>query len=76
MSSVLSDRTRLVGMHFFNPPHVIKVVEIVFGSYTSAQAVATAFVTCDAMKKVDFSLNKFPKTCLKFLYLCDITSYN
>ncbi|PAV68737.1 hypothetical protein WR25_15154 [Diploscapter pachys] len=51
MSSVLSDRTRLVGMHFFNPPHVIKVVEIVFGSYTSAQAVATAFATCDAMKK-------------------------
>lgn len=30
MASVLRNQTRLVGIHFFNPSHVIKMVEVRF----------------------------------------------
>lgn len=35
-------RERFVGMHFFNPPHAMKLVEIVRGERTSDQTVAQA----------------------------------
>src|SRR5437867_10708105 len=38
----LRSRDRVVGMHFFNPAHVIKLVEIVVGPDTSAEATASA----------------------------------
>ncbi|KAF8383662.1 ech-8 [Pristionchus pacificus] len=60
MASVLSDPSRLVGIHFFNPAHVIKVVEIVFGKKTSGKAVATAFEACRAMKKIAVLVGNCP----------------
>ncbi|CAJ0938923.1 unnamed protein product, partial [Mesorhabditis belari] len=60
LSSPLSDRSRLVGMHFFNPPHVIKVIEIVYGSYTSKEAVATAFNATNAMQKIGILVANCP----------------
>jgi len=35
-------RDRFVGMHFFNPAHIIKLVEVVVGPGTSPEALATA----------------------------------
>ncbi|GMR60093.1 hypothetical protein PMAYCL1PPCAC_30288 [Pristionchus mayeri] len=60
MASVLSDPSRLVGIHFFNPAHVIKVVEIVHGKKTSGKAVATAFEACRSMKKVAVLVGNCP----------------
>ena len=37
----LSDRSRVVGMHFFNPVHRMPLVEVVVGSETSADAIET-----------------------------------
>ncbi|XGW01456.1 hypothetical protein V3C99_013974 [Haemonchus contortus] len=60
MSSVLHRRDRLVGMHFFNPAHIIKMVEVVHGNYTSAEAVATVFAVCFQMKKVPILVGNCP----------------
>lgn len=40
---------RVVGIHFFNPAHIMKLVEIISGEHTSPEIAATAF---DLIKKV------------------------
>ncbi|CAB02892.2 Enoyl-CoA Hydratase [Caenorhabditis elegans] len=52
ISSVLRDPSNLVGIHFFNPANVIRLVEIIYGSHTSSQAIATAFQACESIKKL------------------------
>lgn len=47
---------RVIGMHFFNPAPVMKLVEIVRGKQTSDETVA---VSCDLAGK----LSKFPVVC-------------
>ncbi|EGT49378.1 hypothetical protein CAEBREN_30128 [Caenorhabditis brenneri] len=60
MSSVLRDRTKVVGIHFFNPANLIRMVEVIYGSYTSSQAVATAFEACNAIKKLPVLVGNCP----------------
>jgi 3-hydroxybutyryl-CoA dehydrogenase len=40
---------RVVGMHFFNPPPVMKLLEVVAGERSSEQAIATARAAGEAM---------------------------
>lgn len=42
MSSEMDHPERLVGMHFFNPPNKMPLVEVVAGEKTSPEAIATA----------------------------------
>jgi 3-hydroxybutyryl-CoA dehydrogenase len=42
IASGLRDPGRFVGMHFFNPAHILKLVEIVVGPATSPEAAACA----------------------------------
>lgn len=42
MSTHMSHPERLVGMHFFNPPNKMPLVEVVAGEKTSPEAIATA----------------------------------
>ncbi len=51
-------RERIVGTHFWNPPHLIPLVEVVKGKDTSDE---TLNVTCDFLKKA----GKHPVKCLK-----------
>ena len=44
-------RDRFVGMHFFNPPHVMKLVEIVRGERTSDDTVAQVREVAEKMGK-------------------------
>lgn len=60
MSSVLKDPSRLVGIHFFNPAHIIRMVEVVRGNHTAGKAVATAFAVCSRMKKVPVLVGNCP----------------
>ncbi len=63
MSEGLPNRERVVGVHFFNPPEKMPLVEVIRGSHTSDAAVATA---C----KLAVRLGKFPvvvKDCAGFL---------
>ncbi len=47
---------RVVGMHFFNPAHIMKLVEIIAGAETSAE-VATA------LQKLSIAIGKTPVMC-------------
>ncbi|MDP7249888.1 MAG: 3-hydroxyacyl-CoA dehydrogenase NAD-binding domain-containing protein [Planctomycetota bacterium] len=42
MAADLTHPERFIGMHFFNPPHRMPLVEIIPGEATSAETVATA----------------------------------
>ncbi len=51
---------RVIGMHFFNPVHKMKLVEIVRGLETSAQTVAKARQWSDAIGKTSIEVNEAP----------------
>ena len=40
LAGAVEEREKFVGMHFFNPPHVMKLVEIVRGERTTDETVA------------------------------------
>ena len=42
IGSVVGDATHFVGMHFFNPVHIMKLVEVVWSDQTSDDVVDTA----------------------------------
>jgi 3-hydroxybutyryl-CoA dehydrogenase len=42
---------RICGMHFFNPAHVMKLVEVVAGKETSEETIQTVYDVCVALKK-------------------------
>ncbi len=42
---------RICGMHFFNPAHVMKLVEVVAGKKTSQETIQAVFNVCIALKK-------------------------
>ena len=42
---------RICGMHFFNPAHIMKLVEVVAGDETSEQTMQTVYDICIALKK-------------------------
>ncbi|XP_053184517.1 peroxisomal bifunctional enzyme [Scomber japonicus] len=56
----LASQTRnpelVVGMHFFAPAHVMKLLEVVYGSCSSPQAVATAMQLGKKMGKVSVAV--------------------
>ena len=43
---------RVVGMHFFNPAYIMKLVEVVKGRQTSNDVVAAVYEICRDMRKV------------------------
>ena len=52
IASAATAAERVVGMHFFNPAPVMKLLEIVAGEQSGADALATARATGEAMGKV------------------------
>jgi 3-hydroxybutyryl-CoA dehydrogenase len=42
---------RVCGMHFFNPAHVMKLVEVVAGSHTSENTIGQVYEVCVQLKK-------------------------
>jgi len=53
-------RDRFVGMHFFNPPHAMKLIEIVRGERTSDDTVATVRAVAEKMGKLPIVVNDSP----------------
>ena len=50
----------VVGMHFFNPVHIMRLVEIVIGKETSAEATATVREVAARMKKEPIMVRDVP----------------
>lgn len=52
IAGTLGDPSRLVGLHFFAPAHIMKLLEIVQGEATSHAALATGFALAKRLRKV------------------------
>lgn len=53
-------RDRFVGMHFFNPPHVMKLIEIVRGERTADETVEQVRAVAEAMGKTPIIVRDSP----------------
>lgn len=63
LASFTKRRSKFIGMHWFNPPHVMKLIEVVPGLETSEETVNTIMAFCEKIKKVPIRL----KECAGFL---------
>ena len=52
IAEVVSNPERVIGLHFFSPANIMKLLEIVVAEKTSSDTVATAFSLAKAMKKI------------------------
>ena len=52
MAGWLADPSRLVGLHFFSPAHIMKLLEIVRGKVSSDAALATGFALAKRLGKL------------------------
>lgn len=52
IAATVSDPSRVVGLHFFAPAHIMKLLEIVRGDETSDAALATGFALAKTMRKI------------------------
>jgi 3-hydroxybutyryl-CoA dehydrogenase len=60
IATAVSDPERVVGMHFFNPVHKMKLVELVRGLATSDESIAKARDYADALGKTSIVVNESP----------------
>src|SRR5437867_7548525 len=51
LAGAVERRDRFVGLHFFNPPHVMKLIEVVRGERTSDETIAQAREVAERMGK-------------------------
>ena len=51
LAATLDDPSRLIGLHFFVPAHVMKLLEIVRGAASSERALATGFALAKLLRK-------------------------
>ncbi len=60
MASDLKDKSRFVGLHFFNPAHVMKLVEVIYDDNTAADVVAAMMDLCGTIGKVPIKVRNAP----------------
>jgi len=60
LASNVERRDRFVGMHFFNPPHVMKLVEIVRGERTSDETIEQVRQIAEKMGKTAIVVRDSP----------------
>ena len=60
IATAVASPERVVGMHFFNPVHKMKLVELVRGLATSDETVATMRSYCEAINKQSIVVSESP----------------
>ena len=60
LSEAVKDKSRFIGMHFFNPVPVMKPVEVIVGSSTSKNTEETAVRLIEECGKVPVSVKDYP----------------
>ncbi|WP_420549645.1 3-hydroxyacyl-CoA dehydrogenase NAD-binding domain-containing protein [Curvivirga sp.] len=51
-SDVISNPERMIGIHFFSPAHIMKLVEVIKTDHTSDEIIATAFGLAKKLRKI------------------------
>ncbi|MGO4294774.1 3-hydroxyacyl-CoA dehydrogenase family protein [Chitinophaga sp. RAB17] len=59
-AAVIGHSTRVVGMHFFNPAHLMKLVEVVSGKDTAPEVADTVYALAQKMGKVPVRVKDSP----------------
>ncbi len=60
LASNVERRDRFIGMHFFNPPHLMKLVEIVRGERTSGETIEQVRGVAEKMAKTPILVRDSP----------------
>ena len=60
IAAAVTDPSRVIGMHYFNPAHMMKLVEVVRGLETSDATVDTAVAVARACGKETVLINEAP----------------
>src|SRR5690606_5382558 len=60
IAATLAHPERVIGMHFFNPVHKMKLIELVRGLATSDETLLRTRALCDAMGKTSIVVNESP----------------
>lgn len=60
IASVTDRQNRVLGMHFFNPPHIMSLVEVVVAAETSRQTVDTVVAVAHRMGKETIEVTDSP----------------
>jgi 3-hydroxybutyryl-CoA dehydrogenase len=60
IASVTTRRDRVIGMHFFNPVHMMKLVEVVVSGETSGETLETVLQTVSRMEKEAITVKDAP----------------
>lgn len=60
IASAVPNPQRVIGMHFFNPVHKMKLVELVLGIATDEATVGAARSWCEAINKTSILVNESP----------------
>ena len=60
LAATTSRPSQFIGLHFFNPVPVMKLVEVVAGLQTSPETIATAQALAQSLDKTAIRVNDFP----------------
>src|SRR5690606_2152197 len=60
IAAAIDDSSRVIGMHFFNPVHKMKLIELVRGLETSDETLVRTRAYCDALGKTSIVVNESP----------------
>ena len=60
IASAVARRDRVIGMHFFNPPHIMKLIEIVVAPETSKETLETILLVARRMGKEAITVKDSP----------------
>ena len=60
LSTAVKNRERVIGMHFFNPANIMKLVEVIKGEFTSDEVVNRVNDVCKLLGKVPVLCNDTP----------------
>ena len=60
IGSAVRSPERTIGLHFFNPVHIMKLVEIVCGLETSMETFEVCEAACQRMGKETVKINEYP----------------
>jgi 3-hydroxybutyryl-CoA dehydrogenase len=70
IASGLRDPGRVIGMHFFNPVHIMKLLELIVHDGTRPGVLAAATAFGDAIGKTCITVNDFPGFATSRLGVC------